>query len=68
MARQVTVASLVFIAGAVITLVNLRGGLRLSFPLVLGLLLLADGVLRFLLLPRTSSEFKVPRSKSERQL
>ena len=36
--------------GAVVTLASVTDGLRFSWPLVLGLLLLADGVLRFLAL------------------
>ena len=36
--------------GVLVTYLNLRDGIAFSFPLVLGLLLLADGVIRFLLL------------------
>ena len=50
MSGRMLLAVLITALGAAITLVNLRNGLAFSFPLVLGLLLLADGVLRFSML------------------
>ena len=44
-------ALIVLALGVLITVVNLAGGLRFSFPLLLGLLLIADGVLRLMSLP-----------------
>jgi hypothetical protein len=43
-------AGVITALGVLLTLVNLRDGVSFSFPLLLGLLLLADGVLRFYML------------------
>ncbi len=51
MTRRALFAALILALGALITLVNLRDGIEFSFPLLLGVLLLADGVLR-LVAPR----------------
>lgn len=48
MARSTVLPFVLLALGALITLYNVAGGLRFSFPLLLGLLLLADGVLRLL--------------------
>lgn len=47
MNRRLVLAVLITALGAIITAVNLRGGLEFSFPLLLGVLLVADGLLRF---------------------
>ena len=63
MNRQSVLTWLVLALGVLITVVKLRNGLEFSFMLVLGVLLVADGVLRLLL--RESSKFQVPGSRSE---
>jgi hypothetical protein len=56
MTRQVVIAAVVGVLGAILTLASLADGLRLTNPaLLLGVLLLADAVLRFLMLPRAGS-------------
>lgn len=46
MIRRLLLAIVVLALGVLVTLANLRDGLAFSFPLLLGLLLLADGGLR----------------------
>jgi hypothetical protein len=46
MNRQTVIAIVVLALGVLITFANLQDGLRFSFPLMLGVLLLADGALR----------------------
>lgn len=48
MLRSNVLPIILLVLGTLITLYNLAGGLHFSFPLLLGLLLLADGVLRLL--------------------
>ena len=50
MTRRLLLAAVITALGAIITLVTLGDGLRFSFPLLLGVLLLADGALRFYML------------------
>jgi hypothetical protein len=50
MSRRMLLAGAITVLGAILTLVNLRHGIAFSFPLLLGLLLLADGILRFYML------------------
>jgi hypothetical protein len=47
---RLLLAILITALGAVITAANLRGGLEFSFQLLLGVLLVADGLLRFAML------------------
>ena len=56
MTRHVIIAAIVGAFGVILTLVGLADGLRLTNPtLLLGLLLFADAVLRFMMLPRAGS-------------
>jgi|RhiMetdeSRZDD1v2_1073273.scaffolds.fasta_scaffold1205366_2 hypothetical protein len=55
MNSRIILAVLITALGAVIAAVNLREGVEFSFPLLLGLLLVADGLLR---LGGTSDEQK----------
>jgi hypothetical protein len=56
MTRQVVIATVVGVLGAVMTLASVADGLQLTNPaLLLGVLLLADAVLRFMMLPRAGS-------------
>jgi len=56
MTRQVVIATVVGVLGAVMTLASVADGLQLTNPaLLLGVLLLADAVLRFMMLPRAES-------------
>ena len=50
MNQRLFLAAGALLLGAVVTLASVTDGLRFSWPLVLGLLLLADGVLRLLAL------------------
>ena len=50
MTRRAFFAAAITALGVLVTLVNLRGGLAFSFGLLLGLLLVADGVIRFAML------------------
>jgi uncharacterized membrane protein HdeD (DUF308 family) len=50
MSRRAVIAALLTVLGVLITLVGLRDGLHLSFTLLLGLLLIADGIIRFALI------------------
>jgi hypothetical protein len=56
MSGRMLLAALITALGVAITLVNLRDGLTFSFPLLLGVLLLADGILRFSMLTRNVDE------------
>jgi len=49
---NLTLAALALVFGALLTISNVADGVQFSFPLLLGLLLLADGVLRLMSLPR----------------
>jgi hypothetical protein len=50
--RQVVIAAVVGVLGAIVLLASAAGGIRLTNPaLLLGVLLLADAVLRFMMLP-----------------
>ena len=52
MTRQVVIAAVVGVLGAIVTVASVAGGIRLTNPaLLLGVLLLADAVLRFMMLP-----------------
>ena len=50
MSRRLLLAVGITAVGALITFATLRGGLSLSIPLLLGVLLLVDGALRFSML------------------
>ena len=50
MSRRTVIAALLTALGVLITLFSLRDGLHLSFTLLLGVLLIADGVIRFALI------------------
>jgi uncharacterized membrane protein HdeD (DUF308 family) len=50
MSRRAVIAALLTVLGVLITLVGLRDGLHLSFTILLGLLLIADGIIRFALI------------------
>jgi len=56
MSRRILLAVIVTVLGLLITLFNLRGGFHLSFALLLGVLLIADGVLRFAMLSQERAE------------
>jgi hypothetical protein len=51
MSRRTVIAALLSALGVLITLFSLRDGLQLSFTLILGVLLIADGAIRFALIP-----------------
>jgi hypothetical protein len=65
MSGRMLLAALITALGAAITLVNLRDGLTFSFPLLLGVLLLADGLLRFSMLT-ADERGPVERQEDER--
>jgi hypothetical protein len=50
MSRRTALAALLTALGVLITLFSLRDGLHLSFTLLLGVLLIADGAIRFALI------------------
>jgi hypothetical protein len=50
MSGRLLLAAAITVVGALITFANLRGGLELSIPLLLGVLLLVDGALRLSML------------------
>ncbi|MGE3600117.1 MAG: hypothetical protein AB7N70_31710 [Dehalococcoidia bacterium] len=50
MSRRAAFAALLLALGLLITLISLRDGVHLSFVLLLGLLLIADGAIRFALI------------------
>jgi hypothetical protein len=56
MTRRALLATLITALGALITLLSVRDGITFSFGLLLGLLLLADGALRFALLSQDEAE------------
>lgn len=56
MTRRPILATVIIALGAMITVVSVMDSLRLSFPLALGLLLLADGALRFYMLTQDARE------------
>jgi hypothetical protein len=56
MSRRALIAAVITAAGVLITLINLRNGLHFSFALVLGLLLIADGVIRFALMSQERTD------------
>jgi len=56
MSGRMLLAALITALGALIALVNLRNGLSFSVPLLLGVLLLADGVLRFMMITRDDDD------------
>lgn len=56
MTRRLVLATVLIALGAVITVLTIMDGLRLSFPLALGLLLLADGALRFYMVAQDARE------------
>jgi len=60
MSRRTILAAVITTLGVLITLINLRGGLALSFPLLLGLLLIADGALRFAMLRQDTGKAESP--------
>ena len=64
MTRRVILATLIVVLGAIITVVALRDGLAFSFPLLLGVLLLADGALRFYML---AQDARAPSEHEERE-
>lgn len=49
MSRRTIIAALLLTLGVLITLFSLRGGVHLSFTLLLGVLLITDGAIRFAL-------------------
>jgi hypothetical protein len=49
MSRRTIIAALLLALGVLITLFSLRDGIHLSFTLLLGVLLIADGAIRFAL-------------------
>ncbi len=64
MTRRLILATLIFALGAIITIFTLRDGVAFSFPLLLGVLLLADSALRVYVLTqdaRGSSEHEPGR-------
>jgi hypothetical protein len=56
MSRRTVIAALLTALGVLITLISLRNGLQISFVLLLGLLLIADGVIRFALISQENTE------------
>ena len=56
MSRRTVIAALLTALGVLITLISLRNGLQFSFVLLLGLLLIADGVIRFALISQEHTE------------
>jgi hypothetical protein len=56
MSRRTIFAALLTAGGVLITLIGLRDGLHLSFLLVLGVLMIADGVIRFALISQERAE------------
>jgi hypothetical protein len=50
MSRRAVIAALLAVLGVLITLISLRDGFHLSFVLILGILLIADGAIRFALI------------------
>lgn len=56
MSRPTLLAVVITVLGVLITLYNLRDGLQLSFALLLGVLLIADGALRFAMLSQEHTE------------
>ena len=50
MSRRTAIAALLTALGVLITLFSLRDGFQLSFTLLLGVLLIADGAIRFALI------------------
>jgi uncharacterized protein (DUF58 family) len=56
MTRRAVFAAILTALGILITLYSLRDGIHLSFVLLLGLLLIADGILRFALLSQDHAE------------
>ena len=65
MPRRLILATIILVLGVIITAVNLRDGLTLSFPLLLGVLLLVDGALRFAMLRQDTGDEKVHRGGTE---
>jgi hypothetical protein len=55
MVRQTAIAAAILAVGVAITLYNLAGGFELSFPLLLGVLLIVDGGVRLLSLREFSA-------------
>lgn len=64
MSRRTVIAALLSALGVLITLFSLRDGLQLSFTLVLGVLLIADGAIRFALI---SEERTTPSDQPDPQ-
>ena len=62
MPRRLILATIILTLGVIITAVNLRDGLALSFPLLLGVLLLVDGALRFAMLRQDTGDEQMHRS------
>ena len=56
MSRRTLLAVVITVLGVLITLYNLRDGLQLSFALLLGVLLIVDGALRFAMLSQEHTE------------
>jgi hypothetical protein len=64
MTRRTVLAWLLTALGVLITLFSLRDGLQLSFTLLLGVLLIADGAIRFALI---SQERTAPSDQPDPQ-
>jgi hypothetical protein len=56
MSRRAVIAALLAALGVLITLISLRDGFHLSFTLILGVLLVADGAIRFALISQEHTE------------
>ena len=65
MPRRLILATIILALGVIITAVNLRDGLTLSFPLLLGVLLLADGALRFAMLRQDTGDEQMHHGGTE---